>query len=627
MAYPNSFLKVVTPIAFAIALASCGGGGSSFGAKGDSSGGSSGGGDSGGDGGTVAKVAANLVLSTNSRRLETDGVNPIIITAIAKDENNVAIPDATITIATTDQEATLTTPAKSGAVTTSNLTSDNKANRAITITATSGTKSKSIVIDVIGTDIKINGPESITFNKSINYVLKLEDSADKPISHQVVTITSSAGNTINDTASTVSIETNESGEIAFTLKGAVGGPGADTLTATALGKTVTKEIAISNDDFQLSTASGLNEVNINTAETINFVWKNGGAAQAGKTITFSATRGSIAPNPATVVTNAAGEASITITSPTAGQTVISATSDSGLSTSLTREFVATTPSIINTQADPILIAPNTTSTIVTRILDADHNPVKNKIIDFNLNDTVSGSLSASTAKTDSFGRASVSYTAGDTASATDGVHITSTVQGFPLLTDSVDLTVGGTGNRITLGYDNLLEKRDVYYKKQFGVIVTDSAGKPIKNKTISISIDPLRYFKGVMQFDAVATVWSPNYSVPGGCVNEDFNRNGILDVAEDTNTDGNLWPTHDATVVGSGVTDDKGELVVVVEYPKNTALWSEQRITASFIADGTEFITHADFILPIMYEDVSDAAPPPNLESPYGKANVCTDPN
>ncbi|WP_299870863.1 immunoglobulin-like domain-containing protein [uncultured Cocleimonas sp.] len=630
------FVKIVSPIALAIALTACGGGGSSFG-DGDTS--------SSGDDSAIV-IASSIELSVSSRQLASDGSSPITITAIAKDSNNTAIDAADITFAvdkdaTILKDATVTTTVDpedptaepvttitAGSVQTATLKPGSATNQTLTVTASSGSTSKSITVEVVGTEVTIDGPQAITLNKDNPFVLKLKDSSNKAIAYEIVVLSSSAGNTIKTDSN---FETDSAGEIAFTVTGDASG--VDTITANVLGASFEKNIEVSSDEFALSSTSD-EEININTNASIGFIWTKNGIAQSGKTITLSATRGDITSQ--TAVTDADGKANFSISSPTAGQTVITATTADGLSTTLDREFVATTPAYLNTQADPTLISPNGTSTIIAKVRDNNDNPVKNKIIDFRLNDTVDGVLSGSTAITDSLGRASVSYKAGNSSSAKDGVIIKTFIQGYPAVAeDEIKLTVGGNALRIVLGDDHLLEADDVFYNKKFGVIVTDSAGNPIKGQDVSFKIIPKYYYKGSLWDTGDGWSGQSVYDETGSviykgvtsvCLSEDFDNDGNLDSGEDINLNGTLEPTHDATVTGSGVTDENGKIVVETVYPKNTAWWSEQRIEATVTVDGTEFIEYTDFRLPVLAADVNSSdTTPPNLNSPYGTWGGCTD--
>jgi hypothetical protein len=640
MSYPIKLVKLITPIALAVSLAACGGSSS------ESNFGSNTGGTSGA---TTETLASSIELSVSSRQLSSDGSAPITITAIAKDQNNNAIDgadivfsvdkdatiikDATVTTVVDPNDPTaapITTVVTAGSIQTAILTPGSNTNQTLIVSVVSGSTSKSITIEVVGTTVSIDGPKAITIGKDNTFLLKLKDSSNNPIAFEQVEVSSANGNSITTDSN---YETDANGEISFILNSSVSGT--DTINVNVLGVSYEKVVDISSDDFSLSNNS--DEININTNSTVSFKWLKGAAPQSGKTIVLSATRGDIVSQ--SKVTNSAGEASFSLSSKTAGQTIITATSADGLSASLNREFVATTPAYLNTQASPTLIAPNTVSTIIAKIRDLADNPVKNKIIDFRLEDTVDGILSASTAITDSLGRASVSYTAGNSSSATNGVKISTFIQGYPAIpVDDVSLTVGGNALRLVLGDDQLIASNEVFYTKQFGVIVTDSAGNAIADKDVSFTINPTHYYKGFMRTvdtdgDGKADRWSQfntlNPDLNGDsnrCVSEDFDQDGNLDIAdgEDINGNGALEPTQEAVVTGTGKTDADGKIVVQVTYLKSSALWSRQRIMAKTQIEGTEFVESADFDLPILAADLEAVdVGVPNAISPYGFSDRC----
>ncbi len=558
-------------------------------------------------------AAHSFTFSASSRELQSAGTKPITISVVTKDANNNLLEGAVVNFSV-DKDANLEVNPSTGAVHTAVLTPGAAENRILTLTATSGSLTKTIKVEVVGTTVAIDGAEAITFNKTLPYVLKLKDSENKPLAYKDVELSSSKGNAISTTG-----QTNAKGEIEFTLTGTVGGD--DKITAKALGAEYIKDVKVSGDEFTLT--GNLDDVSVGSNNTLTLEWKNNGTPQANKTISVNATRGVVSTS--SVTTDADGKATFTLSSPKAGQTVVTITTGDGLSTSLQGEFVATTPTYLNTQADPTLIAPKGTSTIVAKIRDIDDNPVKNKTIVFNLEDTVNGSLSQGSAITDSLGRATVSYTAGDASSAKDGVVIKTYVQSAPSIADEIKLTVGGKALRIVLGHDHLVSADEIFYTKSYGVIVTDSAGNPIKDQKIDFTITPTKYYKGYLAYTENGEDKQWNRITTATCPSEDFDNDGNLDAGEDTNNNGKLEPTHDATVTGSGVTDANGKIVVQVVYPKSRAWWSDQAIEASTVVAGTEYLERTEFTLPVLAADVKTENPPPNQASPYGTWGSCSD--
>ncbi len=625
------FVKIVSPIALAVALSACGGGGTDFG--------------SGGTGTTTtgttdtsttdATAASSLSVSASSRQLYSSGSEPVTISALAKDANNNILTGATVNFSV-DSDANLITGDNSGSVHTAELTPGSKENRSLTVTVSSGTQTETILIDVVGTEVDIEGPNSIAINKPTEYTIKLQDSDDKEIAFEDVDVTSSLGNTVTPVSGT-SFRTDSNGEFKVSLTAAAGG--SDTFTAAALGATISQSIEISGSDFTL-TGTDLNndgvidaadrELNIGTSELITINWSIDGVNQAGKTISVRTTRGTL--NNSTVTTDSSGVAKFQVASDTAGSATITAESDSGLVATLDREFVATTPVYLNTQADPSLISANKTSRIITKVRDVNDNPVKNIKVNFNLTDTVNGTLSNSQAVTDSLGRAEVVYAAGDSPSSYEGVKIDTYVQDNPTIIDSVNLTVRGDASRIVLGSDELIAEDGIFYSKTFGVIVTDSAGNPISGQKVDFTIAANSYLKGTMELvdtsnpaDGIADRWARFATIE--CPIEDFDRDGNLDNGEDINGNGTLEPTQDATITSTGTTDAEGKMSVQVIYPQSRALWSTQLITAKTVVNGTEFVENTTYGMDILLEDVDDPeSSVPNQLSPYGLIGSCSDP-
>lgn len=607
-----------------LTLAGCGGG------DGNQLSGDSG---SGGSGGITDTSAKSLEVSASSRQLGSSGDKPVTISAIAKDANNNVLKTTTI-LFSVNSDATIeadTATADSG-VKTAKLTPglENPENRNVTVTVKAGTLVKTIDVAITGTTLVVDGPARIALNTPTTFTAKLKDSAGKALANETVTINSSLNNSLTP-VSGAGFMTDANGEIQFTINAAVSGT--DTISVSALGVSSSKTLEISGDNFTITSTNP--EIKVKTPEAISLKWTQNGIAQANKTINLAATRGEIKPAQ-TVTTDAQGLATFYVGSSTAGGTVITATDAiTGLSTSLTREFVATTPAILNTQVEKELITPESSTNIVSVVHDSADNPVKNQVIVFNLEDTVGGKLSSSTATTDSLGKATIGYTAGNATSAKDGVKISSYIQNTTI-NDKITLTVGGQALRIVLGEDEKIVEDGIFYKKSFGVIITDSAGNPVKDKKVDFTLVPTKYMKGYYAScgsvtDAVGKVnEKPFYSQQVVCDSEDIDKDGWLDVdavtgaGEDINSNGRLEPTNAATVTNSAVTDSDGKVLATIIYPQSQAMWSEVRLTARILVSGTEYIESTDFVLPVAVGDVGACdVSPPNAISPYGVEPSC----
>jgi len=112
------------------------------------------------------------------------------------------------------------------------------------------------------------------------------------------------------------------------------------------------------------------------------------------------------------------------------------------------------------------------------------------------------------------------------------------------------------------------------------------------------------------------------------CDNEDLNRNGVLEVysngaVEDANATGKLEPRKadvNVSFVGSSTTNSDGQVVLKITYGQSLASWLEFNIlvAASGVA-GTEGRTSYQGVLPVLADAVSDANKDPAFRlAPYG---------
>lgn len=574
----------------------------------------------------IQSTVTSLIVYSSSRTLLSDanadsaieGSEPVTIYMMAKDENNIALSGVTFS-PSVDNGATLLPGSLSsdGTLATWLLVPDEPRNQTVNVTVTAGDITETIPIDIVGTSIQIDGAESISMDKPTAYSVKLKDASGTGLSFQPVTITSELLST--------TLTTDNEGEALFELQPTIGGE--YTIRAEALGSTSNKTINVSPNAFNLNAT--LEEIPVNTKQTVVLSWSADGVPQSGKIIHLSATRGKITSNGVEsdqVITDSNGNANFEIESPTAGGTVVTATDNTTyLSTSLPLEYIATEPHYMNIQADPSLIASLGSSTILAQVRDINDNPVKNQVIVFNLNDTVDGTLSSSKAETDSSGQASVVYTAGKATSATDGVVVTSHIEGATTIKDTTSLTVGGKATRIVFGHDELLSENSPFYTKVLGVIVTDNAGNPVSGKEVNFTIQPINYIKGKLEWNGDSWVLQGDNVT---CPSEDLDNDSLLDDGEDFNNSGFLEPTHAATITGNGTTDESGQLVVNITYPQNHALWNTVKISAQVTVDGTEYTEKVLKTLSATAADLqNEDIAPPNHTSPYGTGTECSDPS
>jgi Bacterial Ig-like domain (group 1) len=588
-----------------------------------------GGGGAAGPGGPA--TVGSLTLITSSPTVPSDGTTPATISAFVRDANNNFLKDVPVVFSASSGGMLITqgTTDVNGLATATLNSAGDPSRRTITVTAVAANITRTLNIDVTGSTLSVQGPAALTLSQQGTYTVTLLDSGSRPVANQAVTVASARSNTLS--AGTVT--TNANGTATFNMTAANGGN--DTITVTAIGLTSTQAVAVNSDNFTITAPAANTEVALGASQTVTARWLVNNAPVVGQTVNFATTRGTLSASSA--VTDASGNASVSVSAANAGGAVVSATS--GTSTAqVSLEFVALTPSQIDVQPSVFTLATTQTSTITAVVRDAAGNLVKNVTVVFTLNDVTGGTLSRGSAVTDSQGRAQTIYTASSTTSANEGVKITGTVQGTAI-TKTVSLTVARREVFISIGTGNSLEEPNTaQYKIEYIVQVTDSNGNGVANVPVSLRILSDRYYKGFrLAALAPANGWTTQYSVAGGCADEDsvpvpgqptFLRNGILDTGEDFNNSGRLEAGNIASVTPSNaVTDTNGFVLVNVFYPQEYAYYLDVSLSASSTVQGTEYVRTSRFMLPGIASDFNDRdKAPPGPSSPFGTAGSCNSP-
>lgn len=578
---------------------------------------------------TTATTVTSIILLTSSPQVGSSGSTPLTVTAIVKDNGNLVQEDIPVVFSADSGSLEVTQSVTDAAgIATATLTpGGDYTNRTITISATTGSVTSSTTVNVAGTAISISGENTVTIGDTTQLTMVMTDSDGDPISGKTITISSALGNTLS--ASTVDTDANGQVQVSVTATTA----GTDSITATAQGATASHTLTISGDQFEITTPSADAEIDIGTVQTITARWQVSGVAQVAQTINFTSTRGTLSASSA--VTDANGDASVTISSTNAGPSTITAFVSSGPSTSKNISFRATVANAIDLQASPATIGPNdgseaTTqqSTITATVRDPTNNLVKDKIIRFSITqDNSAGSLTTATATTNSLGKASTTYVSSAATTAKDGVVIRAEVQDTPAVNDTVSLTVAQSELFVILGTgDTIFENTtSTKYLMPYIVLVTDSNGNAVEGTTVDLSVIPTFYYKGNWADTGDPLYWTR--VVNATCANEDANVNGILDAGEDINSNGRLEPGAVVSVPSTVTTGSDGSAEFDLTYAQEYATWVTVNLTASTTVSGTEATHTVPINLPVQIVDTLLAATPPGFISPFGTAGVCTDPN
>lgn len=621
------YLKLLGGLLTATALVACGGGGGSPGATPNNPGG----------GGTAKAVPATVEIFSSTPTLSSAANSTVTFTVVVKDANNQAIPDQTVTFSATSGNLTGALPAPSTgpagqAITSVNLSPGaDRSTRDITVTATAGGVSSSLVIPVVGTAISVSGDSSIIVGAQTTFTAKAVDSAGNPIPGVPLQISSALGNGLSST--TVTTNSQGAGTFVYTATRS----GLDTLAVTALGVTSRATISVSSDEFRFVAPSTGTVIQIGVPQAVTVRFLSGGAPVAGATVNFSTTRGMVSPAVAT--TGADGQATTTVLSTSSGPANVVA-QVAGAQVTLPVVFVATSPASVILQANPGAVPPNTAgsttnqATLQAIVRDAAGNPVAGRTVNFTaVVDGSNGIISPGSSVTDANGIAISQFIPGALTTQNNGVVIQASVPGTGIVGNAV-LTVSGQALFISIATGNLIGNLDDnVYEKEFSVYVTDVNGAPAANRVVNLSVWADSYGKGTLSPPAAtggAGSWSYS-TTPTFCLNEDANRNGILDPGENDkvgdNANGKLEPGLPVAITPFVTTAANGFATFTLRYGENFANWVTTTITARTLVGGTESVKTQQYFLAASLPDMQGAAAPASQRSPFGVVQDCTDPN
>ncbi|MDB5918570.1 MAG: Ig protein [Massilia sp.] len=601
---------------------------------------------------TSTAAAPKLLLTASSGTLASSGAagTAVVIKALVLDANNVVMPATKVSFATDSGSlsASQTTTDATGVASVNLDTGTNPASRIITVSAgVPGVPGATVQVNVTGTRITVNANSTVNLGATSDVTVALFDSANAPLANQAVTFSSQVNPLLTKSGSSGPALTDGAGKLVLSY--AATKAANDIITVRALGETASTPIAISTASFSIkvvdATGAALATADTNQCYPVavsNFV---GGLAQAG-TVSISSSRGTVYADSActqpltsaTPLVSGAAQAFVSASGPG----IATLTANSSATSSVvqgTVEFVAklTSSAVISLQGTPAVVGANTAGsttqqvTLRAVVLDSisQGNPVKNARVAFSIvTDSSGGSLSQpSELVTGSDGSATISYIAGTTTTAVDGVVIQAAIQS-PVATAvaKTNLTVAKKSLFISAGTGNtILTPNAATYQVDYVVFVTDAAGNAVRDVAITGAVRPRFYMKGVMLPIGLSQAYVPVVSAT--CANEDGNKDGVLGANEDNNHNGRLDPVIPMNITSSGKTDASGTAIVSLIYPRDRAFWLDVDFTIRGAVSGSEASYVGYTVLPGLATDYTGPAAPPGVVSPYGRSAICEDVN
>ena len=217
-----------------------------------------------------------------------------------------------------------------------------------------------------GSTISIAGPTALVSGDTAELEITLTGGNDQPISNELISITSSAGNTLSGSTLT----TDASGKAVIEVGSDAGD---DEITISALQSTVVKThtIKVAADTLSVVDPQNFDALSVNTLWPFQVVWESNGQPVVGQQLKFSVTAGelripgdSTGAGSVTATTDANGIATVEVESNAAGPATIafSDAADADPFSQFDIEFVATDIVNIAMEAAPASVGVGNPST-------------------------------------------------------------------------------------------------------------------------------------------------------------------------------------------------------------------------------------------------------------------------
>jgi 5-hydroxyisourate hydrolase-like protein (transthyretin family) len=467
-------------------------------------------------GGNTGPVAADLVVTLSGSTLPTDGTGSVLVTVYAVDAKRNTIADVPVSISV-DQNALVSTTATktdtTGVVTGTVRIGSDESKRTITVTAASGSITKTAQISVVTPSPTGNttGPAltvalsatQITPAVGSTVTVQLRSSTGAALPDVVVSLATGRGNLANLSVATVRTDANGQATAQLTASPS-GVTGADYVTAlAAIGSTTVsaqQAFTVTNalPTLTVNPASVSLRLSQPAPEVTATLRNAAGQPVANQVVTFApVATGNMTATPGSAPTDANGIARTTLKlSTTAGTTSatdalrVSATfAEQALSGNVIVQIVGESPTATMTLSSSNLSGLGASSKANVLVRDVGGNPAAGQLVQFSSQFGLV-KFDASTAVTDATGIASVNVTpATGTSNGADVVRANVTVAGIAA-TDSKPVQVVSATSPgapvLQLGLSSTSVSSAV--PATVTATLTDSRGLPVAGQVVTFAV-------------------------------------------------------------------------------------------------------------------------------------------
>jgi hypothetical protein len=575
--------------------------------------------------------AASLAIGVSGSSVPSDDSSDVTVTASVLDSSNAAIEGAVVRFSTTSgalSAASATTDASGNAEITFRSGLVDKSNRIATITATIGTLTAQVPVQITGTNVSVV-QESTTLSSSTpsNLEVFVTDAGGSPIYNAEVVISLD----VFTSTGTVSLSpssgfTGLDGSLNVAVTGAASGTAVLDVNAAGAFTSCTYTVETTGSNILQITAPTDEEASqgLEIGDTLTVTVSDPDRGE----VVLSTTLGTLNGSSAVTLDASSGTASATLTATAAGLATIQAynTDAPGVTDSISVAMFAPASSAdqISIQASSTVVALSTAELknsveLTARVTDASGNPVGNAPVVFSMANAPGGGekLAPSLVFSDASGYAVTIFTSGSLSTSGNGLTVTAELLDVPGISDAIDIIIGGTSGSVAIAASTTLFSinGDTAYRVPVSVLVSDSNGSPVPGAVVTINLWPRYYWVGNCVY-GTCDVDDERY------INEDINKNQVLDAGEDTNLDGELTPSRSSAGImpATIVTDANGVGTFDWIYGKDYAKFITAEIKASTMVLGSETTSTVLKILLPSQQDIDDevlrgespfVAPPP----------------
>jgi len=587
---------------------------------------------------------ARLSLYASQTTVSSDNSDTAEIIASALDSNNAALEGVTINFSA-DGGQLSASGMKTGTDGTARVdfsAGARKENRTVFVTASVGSLSKSVPVKIIGSTVELETDQT-SVGKAV-LTIRVRDAHGDPVygvEADVTSVDPSDSLTENNMLlwqplgpDYTDYLTDVNGELKLEVRGNTR-MGNAMLRIEALGDTKTQNYIVSSvgEEFAITEPAD-DPSTLYTGEELRVTV----SAPGRLLVKFTTTFGIWKENSRAVLSNVPvvnGTASARLTASEAGLATVQVLDENmpGVSDSLRVAIAAPSSdaAAITLQSSSSSVSPSTgedvnTVDLVATVRNATNQVVSGAPVVFSLENTTGGGEGVSPVYvlTDTDGTARSKFSSGSLSSGGKGVIIKAAVADRPGITPAeTSIVIGGTAGSVTIGMSSRVSSaaNDTQYQLPMSVIVSDANGNPVADTDVFLGVWPLMYATGYWGDCYNDGQISPCHM--GRYPNEDENRNLILEPGEDANADGKLTPLNSAagTLSDKVTTDENGVAEFTLTYPKSSAGWVRDEITASVMVSGSE--TRSTYTMWLGYQVGEESNLP---HSPFNTGTTQLDP-